>query len=124
MVSGLPKHTTAEDADEISEVIDATANGRRRYNPTTRNPDAARLMAGAVAHGNAALRWKIAAGAALQVAQIQTQTDPGPEADGHLRRAHAALDAAEADADLAAREKLSYQLRVWQARVDQEAGDD
>jgi hypothetical protein len=116
MVSGLAKHTRAQDASEIDEV-------RRRAHqmiPHTPTVDVVELLAKATAHLAAALKWKVGAAANLQAAQIMTQTDPGEEADAACHRAHAALDAAEADANLANREVASYQLRVWQARVDED----
>jgi hypothetical protein len=98
---------------------------RRGYHqiPRTPLPDATRLLAAAVVRQTAALKWKTGAAANLQLAQVASQTDPGEEMNAALRAAHAALDAAEAAADLAAREVASYQVRVWQARVNEDDHD-
>jgi hypothetical protein len=91
--------------------------------PHTPRVDVTALLASAVERRAAAHQARTATGAAHQAAQIRTQTDPGPESDAACRVSRAALDAAEAAADLAAREVASYQLRVWQARTDEEADD-
>jgi len=113
VVSGLKKHTNAEDAQEIGEVADA--NGRRE--PRSPIPAVAALVAGAVAHGKRAQQAKIAAAAWLQAAQLALVDDPTATTEAAVRRARQALEAAEDDVDLAAREVLSYQLRAYQARV-------
>jgi hypothetical protein len=115
MVSGLPKHSNTQDADEIASVADATVNGRR--NPRTPIPAPAALVAAAIAHGRRALKAKIAAAAWLQAAQVAMVDDPTPTTEATVRRARHALDAGEADYDLSLRELRSYQVRVWQARV-------
>ena len=88
-----------------------------RYNPRTPTVDVAALLTAAVGREFVAAAARLAAAAALQAAQIRTQTGPGEEADQACRVARVALDAAEAAHDLAAREVLSYQLRAYQLRV-------
>jgi hypothetical protein len=116
MVSGLPKHTTEQDADEIGEVADAQVHRHQRI-PRTPAVDVAQLLASGLAHLARARKLRGAAGAWLQAAQLALVEDPTPATEAAVRRARQALDASEADEDLAAREVASYRIRVDQADV-------
>jgi hypothetical protein len=83
--------------------------------PHTPRVDVAALLASAVERHAAAHQARTAAGAA-QAMQHRLVADPGPTSDAACRVSRAALEAAEAAEDRAAREVASYTIRAGQLR--------